>query len=76
MFDDLSVPYKAVELDEHENGEEIQKTLKDISGQNTVPNVFIKGTHLGGSDDTQVASQSGRLQELLNKDVWAKQPGL
>ena len=76
LFDDLSVPYKALELDEHEYGDEIQQTLKQISGQNTVPNVFVKGAHVGGSDNTHDAKQSGRLQELLNKDVWAKQPDL
>ncbi|KAG0211809.1 hypothetical protein BGX28_007399 [Mortierella sp. GBA30] len=74
LFDDLSVPYKSLELDEHEYGDEIQQHLKKISGQSTVPNVYIKGTHLGGSDDTQAANESGKLKELLNRDVWATVP--
>ncbi|KAG9321248.1 hypothetical protein KVV02_003922 [Mortierella alpina] len=74
LFDDLSVPYQALELDEHEYGDEIQLHLKKISGQSTVPNVFIKGTHLGGSDDTNAANASGSLKALLNKDVWASPP--
>ncbi|KAI1299995.1 thioredoxin reductase [Mortierella claussenii] len=72
LFDDLSVPYKALELDEHEQGFEIQQELKTISGQSTVPNVYVKGTHVGGSDATHDANDSGRLKELLNKDVWAQ----
>ena len=32
-----------------------------------MPNVFIKGQHLGGNDDTQRAARSGKLQELLAK---------
>ncbi|KAF9896030.1 hypothetical protein BX616_008280, partial [Lobosporangium transversale] len=68
LFDDMSISYKALELDEHEQGFEIQQELKALSGQSTVPNVYIKGTHLGGSDDTHKAKESGRLVELLNKD--------
>lgn len=48
-----------------ENGAEIQSALLDISGQRTVPNVFIKGKHLGGNDDTQAAARSGKLEEML-----------
>ncbi|KAG0366537.1 glutaredoxin [Gamsiella multidivaricata] len=74
LFDDISVPYKALELDEHELGTEIQQGLKQISGQSTVPNVYVKGHHIGGSDNTQEAKDTGRLKELLNTDVWAKLP--
>ena len=51
--------------DQMENGAEIQSALLDISGQRTVPNVFIKGKHLGGNDDTQAAARSGKLEEML-----------
>ncbi|KAF9367208.1 hypothetical protein CPC16_006795, partial [Podila verticillata] len=45
LFDDMQVKYKALELDEHDLGDEIQQTLKTLSGQATVPNVYIKGNH-------------------------------
>ena len=51
--------------DQMDNGPEIQSALLDISGQRTVPNVFIKGKHLGGNDDTQAAARSGKLEEML-----------
>ncbi|KAG0285716.1 hypothetical protein BGZ96_010094 [Linnemannia gamsii] len=70
LFEDLDVPYKALELDEHENGVQIQADLKTLTGQNSVPNVFVKGTHVGGSDDAHSARDSGRLKELLDKSVW------
>ena len=63
----MSIDAKVIELDGMENGAEIQGALLDISGQRTVPNVFIKGEHLGGNDDTQAAARSGKLEELLKK---------
>ncbi|GJN39015.1 hypothetical protein PR202_gb28105 [Eleusine coracana subsp. coracana] len=42
-------PY-IVELDQREDGGEIQDVLLDIVGKRTVPQVFINGKHLGGSD--------------------------
>ncbi len=35
------------------------------SARNTVPQIFIDGHHLGGSDDLLAAEASGRLDELL-----------
>jgi glutaredoxin 3 len=58
---------KVLELDRMSNGDEIQAALLKITGQRTVPNVFVNGQHLGGNDDTQKAAASGRLQEMLSK---------
>ena len=63
----MSVDAKVIELDQMDNGNEIQGALLDLSGQRTVPNVFIKGKHLGGNDDTQAAARSGKLEETLGK---------
>jgi glutaredoxin 3 len=65
LLDGMNLPYTAIELDEIANGDAVQAALLDISGQRTVPNVFIKGVHLGGNDDTQAAAKSGKLQEML-----------
>lgn len=35
------------------------------SARNTVPQIFIGGYHLGGSDDLVVADMNGRLDRLL-----------
>ena len=61
-------PY-VVELDQREDGWEIQDALSDMVGRRTVPQVFVHGKHLGGSDDTVEAYESGKLAKLLNIDV-------
>ncbi|KAM3297531.1 hypothetical protein ACQJBY_039441 [Aegilops geniculata] len=61
-------PY-VVELDQREDGGEIQDALSDMVGRRTVPQVFIRGKHLGGSDDTVDAYESGELAKLLNISV-------
>ena len=50
LFDSLGVSYTAIELDEVDGGDAIQATLLDITGQRTVPNVWVGGKHLGGND--------------------------
>ncbi len=63
----MKVDAKIIELDKLENGAEIQSALLDMTGQRTVPNVFIKGKHLGGNDVTQAAAKSGKLKEMMAK---------
>jgi thioredoxin reductase (NADPH) len=57
-----------------EDGAEIQDALLQKSGQKTVPNVFINGSHVGGCDNTMEAHQTGRLQFLLSKSQEAALP--
>ena len=47
------------------NGADIQSSLRDMTGQNTVPNIFIKGKHIGGCDKTLAAIASGDFQRLV-----------
>jgi len=56
---------KVFELDERNDGDDIQSYLKEKTGQSTVPNVFIKQKHIGGSDALTAFSKSGGLKELL-----------
>jgi glutaredoxin 3 len=65
LFSGMKVNAKVIELDKMDNGSEIQSALLDITGQRTVPNVFIKGKHLGGNDVTQAAAKSGKLKEMM-----------
>lgn len=61
------VKTSVVELDVVANGSSIQEALHQITGQRTVPNVFVRGKHVGGNDDSQHAFKTGRLSELLQK---------
>jgi glutaredoxin 3 len=65
LFKDLEINAKVIELDVVSDGDRIQSALLDLTGQRTVPNVFIKGKHLGGNDKTQEAARTGKLQQLL-----------
>lgn len=52
LFKELGVEHGVWELDEKDNGDEIHDFLIDDTGLRTVPNVFIKGKHIGGWDGT------------------------
>jgi glutaredoxin 3 len=50
LFAELKVPAKIHELDVLPDGGAMQDALLELTGQRTVPNVFINGKHLGGND--------------------------
>ena len=53
-----------VELDVTNEGAAIQQCLLELTGQRTVPSVWIKGQHIGGNDDTQALFASGALHRM------------
>lgn len=55
------------EIETREDGADIQEALKSLTGRSTVPNVFIKGTSIGGGSETAELYQSGRLTEMLQE---------
>ncbi|GAB5366938.1 hypothetical protein AAMO2058_001186700 [Amorphochlora amoebiformis] len=61
---ELKVDAKVIELDEQPNSE-LEDTLKQLTQQRTVPQVFVQGKFIGGCDDTVAAARAGKLQELL-----------
>ncbi|KAI1080749.1 putative glutaredoxin [Whalleya microplaca] len=63
LLDDLGAKYKLVELDEVSDGSALQAALQEISGQRTVPNIFIDKKHIGGNSDLQ--AKAGELKGLL-----------
>ena len=65
VFQDLGEKPFVIELDQREDGSQIQDALNELVKKRTVPQVFIDGDHLGGSDDTQEAFRSGRLKKIL-----------
>lgn len=59
------VDARVIELDERDDGADIQSALLEKTGQRTVPSVFVKGEHIGGNDATQAAFRSGDLTKKL-----------
>ncbi|KAJ5944718.1 hypothetical protein N7516_004886 [Penicillium verrucosum] len=53
LLDGLNAKYTALELDQDEEGAAIQSALAELSGQRTVPNIFINKKHIGGNSDLQ-----------------------
>lgn len=64
--DNLS--FKVIELDElpQNDGGIIQRELYEISGQRTVPNVFIRGMHIGGNSDVQDLLRREELATMID----------
>ncbi|KAJ8628941.1 hypothetical protein MRB53_022264 [Persea americana] len=65
VFKELNKEAYVIELDQRDDGSDIQDALREIIGRRTVPQVFIHGKHVGGSDDTVAAYESGELAKLL-----------
>lgn len=48
-----------------------RRAMMEASGRDTVPQIFINGTHVGGSDDLFELNANGGLDKLLAR----KPPG-
>ncbi|XP_002734086.1 thioredoxin reductase 1, cytoplasmic-like [Saccoglossus kowalevskii] len=67
LFSSLKVEYTAIELDQIANGKDLQDGLFEMTGQRTVPNVFINSNHIGGCDDTMKKNRDGSLMALVSQ---------
>jgi glutaredoxin 3 len=63
LLDGKNVAYEEYEItmDAEKRAEMIQRA----NGRTTVPQIFIDGTHIGGSDDLAELERTGRLDPLL-----------
>ncbi len=66
LFKDIGVQPHVVELDQVKDGVDLQKGLHEMTGQRTVPNVFVKGKSIGGCDSTTKLHHEGKLLPLIN----------
>ncbi|KAK1327979.1 hypothetical protein QTO34_012401 [Cnephaeus nilssonii] len=67
LFQDMNVTYKAVELDLLEYGSQFQDALDKMTGERTVPRIFVNGTFIGGATDTHRLHQEGKLLPLVHQ---------
>jgi glutaredoxin 3 len=65
LFAELGVEAQIYELNEMDDGPAIQDALLTLTGQRTVPNIFINQQHVGGNDNVQAAHRSGKLKQML-----------
>ncbi|KAJ5648120.1 Glutaredoxin [Penicillium lividum] len=62
LLNSLDAKFTTLELDLEKDGDAIQNALQEISGQRTVPNIYINKKHIGGNSD---------LQKLQKKELTA-----
>jgi glutaredoxin 3 len=60
--DKLTVNGRKLTVDT-EDGAALQDALEEITGQRSVPNIFISQNHIGGNSDLQ--AKKGQLNGLL-----------
>jgi glutaredoxin 3 len=57
------VEFKEIEVDNDANLRE--EMVKRAGGRRTVPQIFIDGKHVGGSDELAALDRAGKLDPLL-----------
>ncbi|KAL2641397.1 hypothetical protein R1flu_008984 [Riccia fluitans] len=67
LLSSLGAKFTPIELDLEDDGDEIQSALAEWTKQRTVPNVFIGGQHVGGSDAMSSKHSAGELVPLLKE---------
>ncbi|XP_062962663.1 glutaredoxin 2 [Cynocephalus volans] len=67
LFHDMNVHYKVVELDMLEYGSQFQDALYKMTGERTVPRIFVNGTFVGGATDTHRLHKEGKLLPLVHQ---------
>lgn len=65
LFDQKGVDFE--EYDITLGGPKRVEMVDRANGRTTVPQIFINGAHVGGSDDLMALEASGRLDQMLGQ---------
>ncbi|ROV89991.1 hypothetical protein VPNG_10010 [Cytospora leucostoma] len=68
---DAGAQFKVYELNKESDGSDIQDALLEISGQRTVPNIYIGQEHIGGNSDLQALGSDKLKSKLKNAGALA-----
>ncbi|KFY18758.1 hypothetical protein V493_08366 [Pseudogymnoascus sp. VKM F-4281 (FW-2241)] len=63
LLNEKGAKFFSIELDQVEDGSAIQAALGEMTGQTSVPNIFINKKHIGGNSDLQ--EKKSELTNLL-----------
>ncbi|RPD78693.1 glutaredoxin [Lentinus tigrinus ALCF2SS1-7] len=58
---------KIIELNVRSDGPQVQAILARLTGRNTVPNILLKGSSIGGSDDIHQMHEAHKLKRLFEE---------
>ena len=64
LLDEKNVTYEEYEISG--GGEKREEMMQRSGGRHTVPQIFIDGRHVGGSDDLAALEREGELDALLS----------
>ncbi|OMJ89521.1 hypothetical protein SteCoe_8320 [Stentor coeruleus] len=67
LFEMMKVGHHVIHLDKDPNGEELSIALYEITGQNTVPYIFLGGKYLGGFSQLTQGLKSGSVQDEFRR---------
>ncbi|KAI4267729.1 MAG: hypothetical protein LQ337_008211 [Flavoplaca oasis] len=59
LLSELGAKFFVIEMDQVDDGADLQNALEELSGQRSVPNIYISQKHIGGNSDLQ-----GKKSEL------------
>jgi len=62
LLDDKNVDYQDIAVD---GRNELRQEMIQLSGRNTVPQIWIGDQHIGGFDDLNLLNRQGQLDSLL-----------
>lgn len=63
LLDRKGVAYDNIDINEHP--ERRSEMIQRAGGRTSVPQIFINGKHIGGSDELVMLDREGRLDEKL-----------
>ena len=66
ILDRLEVPYQTIDVLQDP---EIRQGIKEYSDWPTIPQLYVKGEFVGGSDIMMEMFENGELQQLLSDDA-------
>ena len=69
ILDHLGVPFETVDVLQDP---EIRQGVKEYADWPTVPQLYVKGEFVGGSDIMMEMFQAGELQQLIEEEQIAK----
>lgn len=62
LLDDKNVDYQDIAVD---GRNELRQEMTQLSGRNSVPQIWIGDLHVGGFDDLNLLHRQGQLDSLL-----------
>jgi glutaredoxin 3 len=63
LLDKKGISYKEIFIGDDTN--KMEEMIKKSNGMRTVPQIFIDGQHIGGSDQLHTLEKEGKLNSIL-----------